>query len=77
MVSEFLMRKEEIKRRLRSTYAEISRAKNGKGMADLEEKARGIFRVLESATTRPALDRVETGILSLQYDLNRAAMDFR
>jgi hypothetical protein len=69
------MRKEAIRQRLRNIYAEI--ASRGDQMTDLEEKARGISRVLESATTQPALDRVEAGMLSLQNDLNRASMDFR
>jgi len=75
--SDFLQRKEEVKQKVLNIYSEISRAKEGNELAGLKEKARGILKVLETATTRPMLDRVETGILSLENDLNRAAMNYR
>lgn len=76
LVSDFENRKQEIKRRLLSIFEEISHAREGDEMVDLKDKSRGIFRALESASTRRMLDTVETGILSLQNDLNRAKMDF-
>ncbi|MBI3022952.1 MAG: hypothetical protein HYU03_08160 [Thaumarchaeota archaeon] len=77
MASDFENRKQEIRRSLLSIFEEISHAREADEMADLKEKGRGIFRALEIASTRRMLDTVETGVLSLQNDLNRARMNFR
>ncbi len=78
LVSEFEVRRHEIKGRLQSAYAEVTaQATEEDEMTDLKEKARGLFAALEFASTRAGLDRIESGILSLKNDLSRARMALR
>jgi len=76
LVTDFTDRKEEIKKKVLGLYDEISHARADDDMADLIQKARGILKVLENATTVQMLERVESGVLSLRNDLSRATMDF-
>lgn len=77
MVSEFEIRRREIKERLLSVYAEVAaQATEGDEMTDFKEKVRGLFSALDLASTRTALDRVESGIWLLQSDLSRAKMAY-
>lgn len=78
MVSEFENRKGQIKKNLVRAYEEVgARATEGDDMTDLKDKARGLSRALEFATTTAGLDGVESGIRSLLNDLNRARMVVR
>ncbi len=77
MVSDFENRKQVIRERLLKVFGEISRAREGDEMVDLKDKAKGIYRVLETASTGATLERVESGVHSLELDLNRVVMTYR